>query len=161
MKPFVICIWLFNCLSVSAQENKIAELLNIQLTKEISAFEKYDSLKVIQPYTVTGEKKLVFEYEKYDANTKRWEVIKQEVSLREISGIGKDINILFLTDGYKVLVTKKTYTSNRELIRTDITDNNMFFTQLFEEKKNEQFRDALIKAFKNAGYTITPVFWYD
>lgn len=161
MKKVIFILCLFGSISIFSQENKLVELLNNQLNKEIANYEKYDSLRVVQPFHIDENKKLVLETEKYISSMEQWIIMKQEVSLEEISSIGKDINIIFFTEGDKVLVTTKTYNEKRELVRTDITDKNMFFTELFEEKQNEKFRDKVIKVFKKAGYEINSEFWYD
>ena len=161
MKKIVFILVSFSFSLSFSQETKLVKLLNYQLNKEISSYPKYDSLKVIKPFHINEQKKLILEHEKYETNWEHWEVTKQEVLLSDISSLDKDINIILSTEGDKVLVTTKIYSNKRELIRTEITYNNMFFTQIYEEKRNKKFRDKLLKAFANAGYTINFEFWYD
>lgn len=144
-----------------AQEEKIVKLLNEQLNAEIKNYEKSDSLRVIKPFYIDANKKLVLETEKYNPNMDTWETKKQEVLLSDIESFDKDINVLFSAKGDKVLVTTKVFNSKKELVRTDITDYNLFFTEIFEEKRNEELRDKIIKAFKKAGYIVNSEYWYD
>lgn len=144
-----------------AQEEKIVKLLNEQLNAEIKNYEKSDSLRVIKPFYIDANKKLVLETEKYNPNMDTWETKKQEVLLSDIESFDKDINVLFSAKGDKVLVTTKVFNSKKELVRTDITDYNLFFTEIFEEKRNEELRNKIIKAFKKAGYIVNSEYWYD
>lgn len=59
-----------------AQEAKIVVLLNKQLKREIKKFTNEDSLKIIQPFYINENKKLILEFEKYNSYNEKWEVIK-------------------------------------------------------------------------------------
>ncbi|MDX5418314.1 MAG: hypothetical protein LPK09_03790 [Hymenobacteraceae bacterium] len=161
MKRILLIMCCFSFFTGYSQENKITELLNKQLNAEIKEYNKADSLKVTHSFHINESKKLVLEVEKYNRYMERWEVIKSEAPLDKITGFVKDINVIFLTDGYQVLTTTKTYDLNRKLLRTDVADENMFFTQIFEEKDNQKFRDKIVSAFKKAGYKISSEHWYD
>ena len=144
-----------------AQETKIVELLNKLLKKEIKKFKNEDSLKIIQPFYISENKKLILEFEKYNSYNEKWEVIKSEVSLDKITGFIKDINVIFLTEEKDVLETIKTYNEKKELISTDKIDTNLFFTGINKEQNNTGFRDKIVKAFQKAGYVIDSQYWYD
>lgn len=144
-----------------AQETKIVELLNKLLKKEIKKFKNEDSLKIIQPFYISENKKLILEFEKYNSYNEKWEVIKSEVSLDKITGFIKDINVIFLTEEKDVLETIKTYNEKKELISTDIIYTNLFFTGINKEQNNTGFRDKIVKAFQKAGYVIDSQYWYD
>lgn len=161
MKTLLSMICLFSSLTVFSQEKNIVELLNRQLTKEIAGFEKQDSLGIVQPFHIDAANKLVLETKKYSSHTNEWVVVKQELALQEIESIGKDINVIFMAKGDKVLTTTKTYTADWKLLRTDIADKAIFYTEISEEKQNEKLRDQLVRYFKKAGYAIKAAFWYD
>ncbi len=160
MRIVLIYFFLFNLFAFS-QEKKVVDLLNKQLMKEIKKFTNEDSLKIIQPFYINENKKLILEFEKYNSYNEKWEVIKSEVSLDKITGFIKDINVIFQTEEKDVLETIKTYNEKKELISTDIIDTNLFFTGINKEQNNTDFRDKIVKAFKKAGYVIDSQYWYD
>jgi len=160
MRIVLIYFFLFNLFAFS-QEKKVVDLLNKQLMKEIKKFTNEDSLKIIQPFYINENKKLILEFEKYNSYNEKWEVIKSEVSLDKISGFIKDINVIFQTKENDVLETIKIYNEKKELISTDIIDTNLFFTGINKEQNNTDFRDKIVKAFKKAGYVIDSQYWYD
>lgn len=160
MRIVLIYFFLFNLFAFS-QEKKVVDLLNKQLMKEIKKFTNEDSLKIIQPFYINENKKLILEFEKYNSYNEKWEVIKSEVSLDKITGFIKDINVIFQTEEKDVLETIKTYNEKKELISTDIIDTNLFFTGINKEQNNTDFRDKIVKAFQKAGYIIDSQYWYD
>lgn len=160
MRIVLIYFFLFNLFAFS-QEKKVVDLLNKQLMKEIKKFTNEDSLKIIQPFYINENKKLILEFEKYNSYNEKWEVIKSEVSLDKITGFIKDINVIFQTEEKDVLETIKTYNEKKELISTDIIDTNLFFTGINKEQNNTDFRDKIVEAFKKAGYVIDSQYWYD
>ncbi|UOX33803.1 hypothetical protein LXD69_17430 [Flavobacterium sediminilitoris] len=127
--------------------------------KEIKKFSDEDSLKIIQPFHVDESKKLVLEVEKYNSYSEQWEVIKAEVPLDKISGFIRDINVIFETEYKDVSETITTYNEKRELLTTNTRNTNMFFTQISKENNIKSFRNAVLKAFKRAGFSINSEFW--
>ncbi|WP_152640775.1 hypothetical protein [Flavobacterium sp. 316] len=127
--------------------------------KEIKKFSDEDSLKIIQPFHVDESKKLVLEVEKYNSYSEQWEVIKAEVPLDKISGFIRDINVIFETEYNDVSETITTYNEKRELLTTNTRNTNMFFTQISKENNIKSFRNAVLKAFKRAGFSINSEFW--
>lgn len=81
---------------------------------------------------------------------------KQEVDLRKIKAVTKDINIIFEIEGDDV----KTTEVNEKGERT-IKKGNLFFLQLSHEKQNEHLAEELLKAFEKAAYKIKKGSWYD
>lgn len=150
-------------MQIFSQKSNIVHLLNSQLKKELSMYREsnFDSLKIIQPFHIDHNKKLVLEVEKYIPHMDRWKTIKSEVPLHQIAGLLKDVNVLFLSNGENVLMTVKTFNKKRVLIRTDIKDTNLFFTEINKEQNNKKFRNQLVAAFKKAGYEIKSNTWLD
>lgn len=155
----VLFYFFFFSLFTFSQEKKVVDLLNKQLMKEIKKFSDEDSLKIIQPFHVDESKKLVLEVEKYNSYSEQWEVIKAEVPLDKISGFIRDINVIFETEYNDVLETITTYNEKRELLTTNTRNTNMFFTQISKENNIKSFRNAVLKAFKRAGFSINSEFW--
>lgn len=155
----VLFYFFFFSLFTFSQEKKVVDLLNKQLMKEIKKFSDEDSLKIIQPFHVDESKKLVLEVEKYNSYSEQWEVIKAEVPLDKISGFIRDINVIFETEYNDVSETITTYNEKRELLTTNTLNTNMFFTQISKENNIKSFRNAVLKAFKRAGFSINSEFW--
>lgn len=155
----VLFYFFFFSLFTFSQEKKVVDLLNKQLMKEIKKFSDEDSLKIIQPFHVDESKKLVLEVEKYNSYSEQWEVIKAEVPLDKISGFIRDINVIFETEYNDVSETITTYNEKRELLTTNTRNTNMFFTQISKENNIKSFRNAVLKAFKRAGFSINSEFW--
>lgn len=155
----VLFYFFFFSLFTFSQEKKVVDLLNKQLMKEIKKFSDEDSLKIIQPFHVDESKKLVLEVEKYNSYNEQWEVIKAEVPLDKISGFIRDINVIFETEYNDVSETITTYNEKRELLTTNTRNTNMFFTQISKENNIKSFRNAVLKAFKRAGFSINSEFW--
>ncbi|KIX19983.1 hypothetical protein SY27_15795 [Flavobacterium sp. 316] len=158
MRIVLFCFFFFSLFTFS-QEKKVVDLLNKQLMKEIKKFSDEDSLKIIQPFHVDESKKLVLEVEKYNSYSEQWEVIKAEVPLDKISGFIRDINVIFETEYNDVSETITTYNEKRELLTTNTRNTNMFFTQISKENNIKSFRNAVLKAFKRAGFSINSEFW--
>lgn len=158
MRIVLFCFFFFSLFTFS-QEKKVVDLLNKQLMKEIKKFSDEDSLKIIQPFHVDESKKLVLEVEKYNSYSEQWEVIKAEVPLDKISGFIRDINVIFETEYNDVSETITTYNEKRELLMTNTRNTNMFFTQISKENNIKSFRNAVLKAFKRAGFSINSEFW--
>ena len=81
---------------------------------------------------------------------------RQEVELTDITAVTKDINVIFETkpDAVKIIVTNS---KGEQTTRT----GDLFFTHLSYEKDNEALGKDLVKAFKQAGFTIVRTSWYD
>lgn len=83
-------------------------------------------------------------------------VQKQEVDLRKIKAIVKDINVIFETEPDAVVITQ-TNVKGEPIVRT----SDLFFLNLSYDKQNESLADELIKAFAKAGYEIEKGVWFD
>ncbi len=143
-----------------AQESLIESTLNLYLKKDMKLqpnsgrFE--DTLNVVTPYrihngilSVETEMKGNFHYTE-----------KQEVLLSEITGVGKDINVIFKTRQDAVKITRRYIGKSRDIPGYEST-GNMFFTGIRQTRNNEYLSKALLKAFAKDGYTIKILYWYD
>lgn len=81
---------------------------------------------------------------------------KQEVDLRKIKSVIKDINVIFETEPDAVKITQIDENGDKSERKSD-----MFFLHLSYEKQNEYLADDLVEAFKKAKYTIEKGFWHD
>jgi hypothetical protein len=144
-----------------SQENKIVDLLNNQLQKEIKTYRSQDTIKLIKPFHIDQNKKLSFEYEIYNNVREEWRILKYEVALNKINGFIKDVNVIFTTEQNDVLLSVKIYNIKKEFIEEVFYKKDMFFTEISFEQNNTNFRDDILAAFKKTGYTINSEYWYD
>jgi len=159
---FVLAFLLFQGL-VFAQEKELLKILNTELKKEVknqfqSSNFSGDTIAINKPFTIDQQKILSFEIQKTSPYFSGVQIIRQEVPLNKIIKIGKDINVIFVTEGDAVISTSK-------IIGKEITEEkvagHLFFLFLSKEKQNEQLGISIQKAFKEAGYIIAKEFWYD
>ncbi len=85
---------------------------------------------------------------------------QQIVALKDITAVSKDIGIFFETAYDKLKIISNQYYSNGKVQKT-IRYNNLFRTYFVSLRDIEYLAYDLIKAFKNAGYTIEKGSWYD
>ena len=159
---FVFALLLFQSF-IFAQEKELLKILNTELKKEVknqfqSSNFNGDTISIIKPFTINEQKILSFEIQKTSPYLSGIQIIRQEVPLNKIVKIGKDINVIFVTEGDAVISTSK-------IIGKDATAEKvagyLFFLFLSNEKHNEHLGISIQKAFEKAGYSVTKDFWYD
>jgi hypothetical protein len=163
MKKIIILI-LFVCtnFSISAQEKSILKILNQGLKKELQnqlQSENFygDTLTFVQDFEIDKNKILHFQIKKTSANFSGYQLIKQEVALKDIIELRIDIR-LFLETEENAVTTHYTY-SNKE-IEPETTTGSFFRLYFQNEKQTEKLGLDLQKAFIKAGYTIDKQVWY-
>lgn len=143
-----------------SQESVIAQTLNLYLKKDIGLQSKSnrfeDTLKIVIPYHISNgilsvetETKGNFHY-----------IEKQEVLLSEITGVAKDINVVFKAKQDAVKTARRYIGKNKDIPGYENT-GSMFFTGIRQTRRNEYLGKALLKAFAKDGYTISILHWYD
>lgn len=143
-----------------SQKATTVQILNLYLKKDLklqlksNRFE--DTLKIIAPYQLHNG---ILSIEIETNGSFRY-IEKQEVLLSEITGVAKDINVVFKTrqDAVKTI---RHYTGKNKDIPGYENTGSMFFTGIRQTLKNEYLGKALLKAFANDGYTISILHWYD
>ena len=85
---------------------------------------------------------------------------QQIVALKDITAVSKDFGIFFETAYDKLKVIRYQYYSNGE-VQKNIHYDNLLRTYFVSLRDVEHLAYDLIKAFKNAGYTIEKGSWYD
>lgn len=145
------------------QEKVLLKLLNQELKKEVknqfkSDYFEGDTLFIVKPYTINEDKILSFEIRKRLNSGEDYQIIKQEVPLKMVRNIGKDLQIIFEAESETV---KTTYMDINQSKKTEVLFGNLFFLYFKSEKNNEYFGNQLLSAFKNAGYNVTKEYWYD
>ncbi len=83
-------------------------------------------------------------------------VENQEIELKKIIAVIKDINIIFETEPNAVKITR---ISEDGTITTSYS--NLFFLYLSYEKQNEYLADEIVKALKKIDISIKKGGWYD
>lgn len=151
-----------NFLIVKSQKKEIIKILNHELKNEIRNQFKNpnfygDTISLLKEFSIDQNKILSVEIKKTSENG--YSLERQEVPLSKIKIIGKDINIIFETDGKDVKTWTRRFYKNEEKQEFSY-ESTMFFTHL-HFPNNEHLCDDLIKAFSNAGYKITRSYWYD
>lgn len=144
------------------QEKALLKLLNQELKREVKnqfksdAFEG-DTLSIVESFSINDDKILSFKVKKRSNSEDGYQLIKQEVPLKMVRKIAKDIQIILETEPESVRTTYTNISSNH----TETVNDNLFFLNLSNEKKNENFGLQLQSAFKNAGYFVEKDLWYD
>ncbi|MGO4770335.1 hypothetical protein ACEN2I_01625 [Flavobacterium sp. W22_SRS_FK3] len=163
MKKTFFFFVLIPILTFSQNTGEIEKLLNKELKKELKQqFQdpnfNGDTLVVIQEFKI--DKNILSCQTKHKRyNEEGYYIRKQEVALKDITSISKDVCVLIETND-NVKITDTNY-------HTDGTkDTNsllgiFFRTNLCSQKENEDLGHELVKLFKNAGYSITISNWYD
>ena len=183
MKPFITFLFFLPSICAFSQTSEIIKILNHELAKELQA-QKHDTLnyfgekfEVVKNFSVkdsvlqivsiradgtddallqTTMKILSLEVRKKNYYGEDFYTEKQEVELRNIKTIVKDINVIFETEPDAVTVTQ-----TNERVEKTVKATDMFFLQLSYEKQNEFLANDLVEAFQKAGYKIEKGFWYD
>ena len=144
------------------QENEVRQMLHTEvdsLGSEIGYIQQdNDTLEVFE-LTIKNDT-LVYTTKNYFFNVNGYYLYKQEVALKDITAVTKDIGIFFETAPEKVFVTQSEYFEDGNY-KITTGELNLFRTHFTTLRENEYLADELVKAFKKAGYTIEKGYWYD
>ncbi len=144
------------------QENEVRQMLRAAVDSvgnEINYIQRdHDSLEVAE-LTIKNDT-LFYTTKQYSYYEKDEYLEQQIVALQDITAVTKDIGIFFETASDKVQVIRQEYFKDGNSIKTS-RKTDLFRTYFVSLKENEYLANDLIKAFKNAGYTIEKGYWYD
>ena len=173
---FLFYLFLFSIDQISAQTTTITQLLQKTLQQENEARQMVhtevdslgneigllqmaiDTLEVIE-LTIKNDT-LVYTTKNYFTNVNGYYLYKQEVALKDITAVTKDIGIFFESAPEKVFVTQSEYFDDGNY-KITTGELDLFRTHFTTLRENEYLADELVKAFKKAGYTIEKGYWYD
>lgn len=144
------------------QENEARQMVHTEvdsLGNEIGLLQMaIDTLEVIE-LTIKNDT-LVYTTKNYFSNVNGYYLYKQEVALKDITAVTKDIGIFFESAPEKVFVTQSEYFDDGNY-KITTGELDLFRTHFTTLRENEYLADELVKAFKKAGYTIEKGYWYD
>ncbi len=149
---------------IFAQQKTILKILNLELQKEVknqlqSPNFEGDTVRIVKPFTINEKQILSYEIKKTSPYFQGYKIIKQEVPLKSLIIIIKDIHVILLTE--EEAVTTTTFNSLKGASKKEISYGNLFFLGLSSQKQNEYLGVEIQKAFKNAGIPIQKTHWYD
>lgn len=175
-KYIVILLAIYTANSIFAQTTTITQLLQKTLQKENEVRQMVhtevdslgseigyiqqdnDTLEVFE-LTIKNDT-LVYTTKNYFSNVNGYYLYKQEVALKDITAVTKDIGIFFESAPEKVFVTQSEYFDDGNY-KITTGELDLFRTHFTTLRENEYLADELVKAFKKAGYTIEKGYWYD
>ncbi|WP_374540189.1 hypothetical protein [Flavobacterium sp.] len=144
------------------QENKVRKMIQVEidsLGNEIGLMKQdLDSLEVTE--LVVKNDTLYYTTKQKMLYQEGYYLEQQVVALKDITAVSKDIGLFLETAYDKLKIISNQYYSNGEVQKT-IRYNNLFRTYFVSLRDIEYLAYDLIKAFKNAGYTIEKGSWYD
>ena len=148
---------------IFGQEKTILKIINSELKKEVKNQLKSpnfsgDTIQIVEPFTINEQQILSFTIKKTSPYFNGVQLVKQEVPLKSILKVGKDINVIFETINDAV---KTTTTSIDKETKVQTSTGFLFFLYLSNEKQNEELGIKLQDAFKKAGYNVAKDYWYD
>ncbi|WP_367754450.1 hypothetical protein [Flavobacterium sp. WC2430] len=144
----------------SKLEKRLNEELKIELKEQSrNPYFSGDTLVVVQEFKIDQNKVLSYQTNHKMYNGDVYYIRKQEVALKDIISIGKDICVLLETND-KVKITDTNYHSDGTK-DTSTQTQTYFRTQFCNQKNNEYLGNELVELFKKEGYTITISHWYD
>ena len=148
---------------IFGQEKTILKIINSELKKEVKNQLKSpnfsgDTIQIVEPFTINEQQILSFTIKKTSPYFNGVQLVKQEVPLKSILKVGKDINVIFETINDAV---KTTTTSIDKETKVQTSTGFLFFLYLSNEKQNEELGIKLHDAFKKAGYNVAKDYWYD
>lgn len=171
MQQFFCFFLLLLPISFFSQTKEITKILNAELEKEIQhqfdtilADDSYfvriaDTLTVMQYFEIKdGILSLVVKKPFYYGGG--YQIEKQAVRLSDIVSVGKDIQVIFDSDHAAVQVSRTHYYDDGR-VETTSQFETYLATYLSFAKQNEYLADALIAAFRKAGFKIEKNSWYD
>lgn len=143
------------------QENIVRGIMREEsesLGNEVGWKEDLDSLEVTE--LVVKNDSLYYATKQKMLYQEGYYLEQQIVALKDITAVSKDIGIFFETAYDKLKVIRYQYYSNGE-VQKNIHYDNLLRTYFVSLRDVEHLAYDLIKAFKNAGYTIEKGSWYD
>ena len=164
LKKFFIASLLLGWSSlIFGQEKTILKIINSELKKEVKNQLKSpnfsgDTIQIVEPFTINEQQILSFTIKKTSPYFNGVQLVKQEVPLKSILKVGKDINVIFETVNDAV---KTTTTSIDKETKVQTSTGFLFFLYLSNEKQNEELGIKLQDAFKKAGYNVAKDYWFD
>ena len=164
LKKFFIASLLLGWSSlIFGQEKTILKIINSELKKEVKNQLKSpnfsgDTIQIVEPFTINEQQILSFTIKKTSPYFNGVQLVKQEVPLKSILKIGKDINVIFETINDAV---KTTTTSIDKETKVQTSTGFLFFLYLSNEKQNEELGIKLQDAFKKAGFNVAKDYWFD
>jgi hypothetical protein len=175
MKKQMCLLAMFLSIASLAQTEKITDVLNKALDNEIRLqsqihtevdttgtvigyFKMVDTIVVVTPFEIKNNM-LSFTLQR-NLNDGGYIIEKQEVPLDKILSISKDNGVKLQTINEDVITYATVYLNDGNEITTKYSTNSLL-TYCVTEKQNDYLGDDLVKAFEEAGYTITVSYWYD
>ena len=144
------------------QENKARKMIQVEidsLGNEIGLMKQdLDSLEVTE--LVVKNDTLYYTTKQKMLYQEGYYLEQQVVALKDITAVSKDIGIFLETAYDKLKVIRYHYYRNGE-VQKNIHYDNLLRTYFVSLRDVEHLAYDLIKAFKNAGYTIEKGSWYD
>src|SRR5690606_12669684 len=160
MKNSILLILMFSGIFTFAQQEKITKLLNRQFEKEQKMYEAddFDKPKMIQPFQIKNDTlSVAFSYQTDGGEIHYF----RQVNLHDIESFEKDMNVLFIAKDGSVKETILIKKQNGMIMKTEVNDSNLFFTELRKDFKNKSLQKKITKAFAKAGYPISGEYWFD
>lgn len=143
------------------QENIVRGIMREEsesLGNEVGWKEDLDSLEVTE--LVVKNDTLYYTTKQKMLYQEGYYLEQQVVALKDITAVSKDIGIFLETAYDKLKVIRYHYYRNGE-VQKNIHYDNLLRTYFVSLRDVEHLAYDLIKAFKNAGYTIEKGSWYD
>ncbi len=156
MKNIVLLFFLLISQFSIAQNQKIAQLLNQQLQKEMTHFyneKERENFTVTEAFRIDENNILHFGYtiKSYDGGKIS---IYSQIPLNKIMNIGRDYNIYFESLDNDVTETQTHYDKNGIILRTKTDKTHLFSTEINKESYPHRFMKQMAKAIAKAGYDI-------
>lgn len=143
------------------QENIVRGIMREEsesLGNEVGWKEDLDSLEVTE--LVIKNDSLYYTTKQKMLYQEGYYLEQQIVALKDITAVSKDIGLFLETAYDKLKVIRYHYYSNGE-VQKNIHYDNLLRTYFVSLRDVEHLAYDLIKAFKNAGYSIEKGSWYD
>ena len=160
MKNSILLILMFLGVFSFAQHEKITKLLNQEFEKEQKMYEAddLDKPKMIQPFQIKNDTlSVAFSYQTDGGEIQYF----RQVNLKDIKRFEKDMNVLFIAKDGSVKETILIKKQDGMIMKTEVNDSHLFFTELRKDFKNKSFQKKITKAFEKVGYSISGEYWFD
>lgn len=157
MKKFLLLFLLVTSQLSFSQSQKIAQLLNKQLQKEMTHFytdEEKKNFIVTEPFRIDENNILHFGFTVIKNIDSEKMSIKRETPLDKIVALNKDLNVYFQTLGNDVIETQTTYDKKGNVLQIKTEQTHLFITEINREHYPNRFMKRLAKAFKKVGYSL-------
>lgn len=164
MRLILLFTTLLTLNSFAQETDRMVQYLHNEVEKELkNQFNNQsfagDTLVVIQSFTIY-DSVMVYETKHNFYYGNGYQIERQEVILGKITGIAKDVQILFETQPFAVKTIQTNYYDDGR-IETKTDQRDLFFTYLKSARNNEGFGYDIVRLFKKVGYTIQISHWYD